>query len=251
MNPDIARRKRTFILVLFAWLLLSTALNTVLNWSSPVSRAILGMSWGLIILWVIIAGGLMYRFRDVIRVVVEKIPLQWQVRFAIFAVTLALLEEAVTTMMTNLAPLFGVSIGEAYITASTNYWDVIFFHSVIIFVGPLIFWSLVLRRYDFSPFAVFLIFGISGTLAETSIGGPLAILGFGQWIFIYGLMIFLPAYTIPPADVRGARPPKWYHYALMVVLPVALIPFFAFIPHIIDPDHPQPTHFAPIEVHAR
>jgi hypothetical protein len=36
---------------------------------------------------------------------------------------LALMEEAITSSMTNLAPLFGVKIGEAYITASTNYFD--------------------------------------------------------------------------------------------------------------------------------
>ena len=37
---------------------------------------------------------------------------------------LALVEEAIATTMTNLAPLFGVRIGEAYITdASGNVWS--------------------------------------------------------------------------------------------------------------------------------
>ena len=36
-----------------------------------------------------------------------------------------LLEEAITTLMTNCAPFLGVSIGQAYITASANYFDVV------------------------------------------------------------------------------------------------------------------------------
>lgn len=54
----------------------------------------------------------------------------WKKKFVVFATVLALIEEAITTTMTNLAPLFGVEIGEAYITASTNYVDVVLFHSV-------------------------------------------------------------------------------------------------------------------------
>ena len=46
-------------------------------------------------------------------------------------ILLAMLEEVVTTSMTNCAPLFGVKIGEAYITASSNYFDVILRHSVV------------------------------------------------------------------------------------------------------------------------
>ena len=33
--------------------------------------------------------------------------------------------------MTNCAPLFGVPFGQAYITASANYFDVVLYHSVV------------------------------------------------------------------------------------------------------------------------
>ncbi len=239
--------KQIFIKLLLGWLLVSTALVTVASLSNPVQRAILGMGWGLIVLWILVCGGLMYRFRDRIRNAVLAVPLPWQAKFAILATGLALIEEAITTTMTNLAPIFGVAVGQAYITASTNYFDVIFFHSVIVFVGPFVFWALALKRYDFSPFAVFLIFGISGIFAETSIAGVQAFLAFGLWIFVYGLMIFIPAYSAPPAEERGARKPKPYHYILMVFLPVLFVPIFAWIPYAVDPGHPQPTHFQPID----
>jgi hypothetical protein len=52
----------------------------------------------------------------------------------LFCTLLALAEEAVTTTMTNLAPLFGVKMGEVAITASANYIEVVTQHSVIVFV---------------------------------------------------------------------------------------------------------------------
>ena len=239
--------KRLFIILLGTWLLLSTSAITLFVLNNPPARAAVAMIWGVIIFWVLICGAVMYRFRKAIQGVVLKIRLQWQIKFVVFATLLALLEEAIATAMTNLAPLFGVKIGEAYITASTNFLDVVFFHSVIAFVGAFVFWALVLKRYDFSPFATFLIFGISGILAEVSFGGLYHFAEFGLWIFVYGLMVFLPAYTIPPATDRGARRPKLYHYVLMIFLPALLVPLFTWIPKVIDPVHPQPTHFLPLQ----
>ena len=239
--------KRIFIIFLGVWLLLSTLVVTFFALGNQMFRAVMGMAWGVIIFWIIICGGLMYRFREPIRNLVLKIFLHWQIKFVLFVTLLALLEEAITTTMTNLAPLFGVKIGEAYITASTNFLDVVFFHSVIVFIGPFIFWALALKRYDFSPFATFLLFGISGVFAEVSFGGLQHFTEFGFWIFVYGLMIFLPAYTIPPAIERGVRQPKFYHYILMVFLPALFIPLFAWIPKVIDQNHPQPTHFLPLQ----
>ncbi len=213
--------------------------------------AVMGMVWGLIILWVIICGGLMYKFRDKIRGVVLRIKLPWQLKFFIFVTLLSMLEEVITTFMTNLAPVFGQKIGQVYITASTNFFDVIFFHSVINFLGAFLFWSLALKRYDFKAFSVFLIFGITGVFAEMSYGGAQHILEFGTWIFVYGLMIFLPAYCIPTAEERGAKKPKFYHYILMVFLPALFTPIFAWIPKVFDPHHPQPTHFGSIKINLK
>lgn len=239
--------KRAFIKFLGAWLLLSTLIVTIFSFGNPASRAIIGMGWGVIVLWIVICGGLMYRFRDPIRRTVLKVPLPWQLTFVLFVTFLALLEETVTTVMTNLAPVFGVKIGEAYIAASTNYFDVVSFHSVITLIGPFVFWALALKRYDFGPFAAFVMFGVSGTLMEVLYGGAAHFFEFGLWIFIYGLMIFLPAYSIPSAEQRGARWAKWYHYVLMVFVPALFTPLFSWIPHVIDPNHPQPVHFPPMK----
>lgn len=64
------------------------------------------------------------------------------------------------------------------------------------------------------------------------------------WIFVYGLMIFLPVYTLPRAEERGALlQPKLYHYILAIFLPLLFMPLFTWIPHVIDPIHPQGAHF--------
>jgi len=44
-------------------------------------------------------------------------------KFILMATVLALIEEATTTTMTNLARLFGVKVVQACITASTNYLE--------------------------------------------------------------------------------------------------------------------------------
>jgi len=159
---------------------------------------------------------------------------------------LALAEEAVTTTMTNLAPVFGVPVGKAYITASANYLDVVCFHSVIVFVPWFVGWAWMLSRWNFHPTMVFLIFGLTGTFAETGFL-PQKLGEIGMWVFVYGLMIYLPAYSLPPR--RGARPPRWWHYPLAVFLPfpfmVLLLPFGLVKPYL----HPDPSsiHFPAIQ----
>jgi hypothetical protein len=62
-----------------------------------------------------------------------------------------------------------------------------------------------------------------------------------MWTFVYGLMVFLPAYTIPAE--RGARPARWWHFPLAVVLPIVFsIPVAAVLGTL----HPIPIHFPPI-----
>lgn len=235
---------RIFIKFLGAWLILTTSAVTLVTWGNPKMRAVLGMGWGLILLWIVLGGTVMYRFRDRIRSVVEPIPIDWRIKFALSATVLALLEEAITTTMTNLAPLFGVRIGEAYITASTNYLDVVALHSVVLFVPLFVGWAVILWRYDFSPFSVFVLFGLTGTAAETNLGmkNPLE---FGLWIFVYGLMVYLPAYCVPRQ--RKALPPRWWMYPLAIVAP---LPFELLVPlpllaGLFFPHHPQ-LHFPPL-----
>ncbi len=187
-------------------------------------KAVLKMAWGLILVWIVLCGSLMYQLRDQISDLVQRIPLPWQVKFPIFCTILALLEEAVTVSMTNLAPIFGAKIGEAYITASANYLHTVIFHSVIVFIPMFLVWTILLQFFDFPPIHVFLLFGLTGSIAEMSIS-PSNILG-GFWFFVYGLMIFLPAYSLP--EDRKARVPKWWVYPLAVVSallsPVLLLP---------------------------
>ena len=207
----------------------------------PNSRAVIMMGAGLILLWVALGGTLMYVFRDRIRRHRAGLRGDWRVKFVLFATLLALLEEAVTVSMTNLAPLFGVPVGAAYITASANYLDVVALHSVVVFIPMFIAWAFLLSRWDFSPAQVFLLFGLTGTLAEVSFGGAGQFAQIAMWTFVYGLMVFLPAYCIPAE--RGARPLRWWHFPLAVVLPIV---FTIPVAVVVGTLHPIPIHFPPI-----
>lgn len=232
-----------FVLLLATWLVIITSLVTMAVWKNPVARAIIGMGWGLIILWIFVGGSVMYLLRDKIRQFTARIRLGWRWQFILFATLLALLEEAITTTMTNLAPLFGVPVGKAFITASTNYIDVVTMHSVVMFVPMFVGWQWMLGRWRFTPFQVFLLFGMTGTLAECSFGWE-HLREFGMWIFVYGLMVWLPAYCVP--EERKARPPSWWLYPLAVIIPIAfelLIPL-RLLGSLYDPHHPN-IHFLP------
>ncbi|MCL5097637.1 MAG: hypothetical protein M1608_08935 [Candidatus Omnitrophica bacterium] len=237
------RAKTWFVFGLGFWLVGSTLVIGLLNLPNKTKRAVVGMGCGLILFWILLGGGLMYRFRDVIRRRVLGLRLSWRLTFILFATVLALIEEAITTTMTNLAPWFGVAVGQAYITASANYLDVVAFHSVVLFLPMFIAWAYLLIRYDFSAFEAFLLFGITGTLAESHRLQDL--LGFGLWIFVYGLMVYLPAYSVPQRPRAVA--PRWWHYPLAVLLPflfLLLIPT-GLVVNWLFPGHPG-IHFPPI-----
>jgi|GEM_PF-1926078 len=93
---------------------LVTIAVTVLVWHNPVELAILGMAWGLIFFWIVVGGILARVYRDNVRHVVVHVPIGWKIKFVLFATVLALVEEAITTTMTNLAPVFGVQVGQAW-----------------------------------------------------------------------------------------------------------------------------------------
>ena len=115
---SISQRLKTgFIILLGLYLSLTWLLIYFVTREDRVSHAIISMGSGLLLLWVALGGSCMVLFRDRIKAFVQSIPLNWQVKFILFGILLAMLEEAITTTMTNLAPLCGVAIGEAYITA--------------------------------------------------------------------------------------------------------------------------------------
>lgn len=90
--------------------------------------------------------------------------------FVAMATLPALLEEAITMGMTGLAPLFGVPVGAASITASANCLDVVCLHSVAVFAPMFAAWAILLHRVD----------------------------------FVYGRMVYLPVDCLPAAR-GGAR----------------------------------------------
>jgi hypothetical protein len=183
-------------------------------------RATLGMVSGLLLIWVVCGGSAMYLLRDRVKALIREAPGDWRLKFVVFCTMLALAEEAVTTLMTNLAPLFGVKMGEVYITASADYFDVVCHHSVIVFIPMFIVWAWLLGRYRISPGWTFVLFGLTGTLAESITFGLQNLLDAGFWAFVYGLMVWLPAYSVPAE--RKARDARWYVYPLAIVAPIFL-----------------------------
>jgi hypothetical protein len=171
--------------------------------------AIMLMAAALGLAWNVVAGAAMFLARNPARRLMSKSRLNKGATFVIFATLLALLEEGMTTTLTNLAPVFGNA--QAFITASHNYLEVVVWHSVIVIAPMFLVWSWLLAKIRFSPASVFLLFGINGVLAELLIGGP-ALLMAPFWIFVYGLMIFLPAYSYSSNEESPS--PRWYHYPL-------------------------------------
>lgn len=89
-------------------------------------------------------------------------------------------------------------------------------------------WAWLLSRYDFRPAEVLLLFGLNGTLAETITFGPQNLIQVGMWVWVYGLMVYLPACTVP--EDRGGGPARWWHWLLAVFLPlVFIIPLAAWL----------------------
>ena len=165
--------------------------------------------------------------------------------FVLGCIALALLEEAVTTSMTRCAPLFGVAVGQAYITASADFFDVVLYHSVVVFVPLFVGWAVLLRVWAFSPFAVLLLFGITGTLCETLSFGAQNLGNAGMWVLVYGLMVWLPAQAVP--EDRGARRPRWWAYPIAVFLPFLFLPALLVLAPWLWLSGGHPTiHFPPI-----
>ena len=119
---------------IYSALLVSFLNLIILNSDKVNDRAIILMADGMIVLWIIVGGALTPMLRRRLVPKLAAIPIDWRVRFVLLCTAMALLEEVITTTMTNLAPLFGTTPEEAHITASTNYFVVVCFHSVAVFI---------------------------------------------------------------------------------------------------------------------
>lgn len=221
-----------------AWATAQVTLFWLLTRGSPRAHAMACMAGGLFLLWCVLGGWLMWRYRDTFAQWVGRWRWRWQVKFVLLCTLFALLEETVTTTMTNLAPLFGVRVGEAYITASTNYLDVVLWHSVVVFVPMFIAWAWTLSRWQFAPKQVMVLFGGTGILAEGLSFGWHNLLGWGMWLLVYGLMVYLPAYAV--REGVGTIPPRGRHYLMAVLLPYL---FAAPVAIVVGWLHPVRIHF--------
>jgi uncharacterized membrane protein YhaH (DUF805 family) len=93
-----------------------------------------------------------------------------------------------------------------------------------------------------------LLFGLTGTLAETLSFGLQNLLQVGMWVFVYGLMVYLPACSVPPR--RNVGRPRRRHWPLAVFLPVIfIVPFLTVVLYrglrkawrLIRPNSPPPS----------
>ncbi len=197
--------------------------------------AVMLMAIALALIWNVIGGTVMFLVRNPARELVAKSRLGRSATFILFATLLALLEEGVTTTLTNLASVFGNA--QAFITASRNYLEVVVWHSVIV-IAPMFFvWSRLLAKFRFRPACVFLLFGVNGVLAEFLTGGGPAFLMAPFWIFIYGLMIFLPAYSYS-TSVETPEP-SWYHYPIAIGACFLASAAVALVVNLLSPNLPH------------
>ena len=248
-NPDLTtlqtsrsqrRWRRLLVGVLVLWQCLLTSLLTLAGLEDPKVFAMACMMWGLNLLWIGLGG---------IASLITAAPVRhWgkatRHRYFWFVggcTVLALVEEAVTTAMTNAAPWFGVALGEVFITASADYLDVVLYHSVVVIVPQFLAWGWILSRWHISAFGAMIVYGLTGFFNEALFSGPNPF-ALAQWILVYGLMVFLPAQLY--AHKPGRRPVRWWMFPLLVLLPIlASLPMVALLLNVIAPGHPS-IHFA-------
>lgn len=225
-----------------AWAMFQVCFFALLSRGSPREHAVALMTSGLFLCRGVLGGVMMYRYRDKFARWTQRWRWHWQVRFTLLCTLFALVEEAIATTMTNLAPVFGVPLGDAYITASTNYLDVVLGHSVVVFVPMFACWAWILSRWRFAPRQVLVLFGLTGVTAEVFSFGLQNLLGWGFWVVVYGLMVYLPTYAV--REEVGTRSPQLRHYVMAVVLPFLVAVPVAGIVYWL---HPVSVHFEPIE----
>jgi hypothetical protein len=192
------------------------------------NRAVIFMGGLLLVVWCLIGGIIQWLVRDRFVGLVRRVPIGWRTKLVLVCIIFALAEEAVTTGLTNIAPLLGGVTDAARITASKNYLEVVCLHSVVVFVPSYVMLAVILSFFDFAPVEVMLLYGLVGWLAELMTFGPQNWGMIGMWVFVYGLMVYLPARTVP-AD-RKVRPVRWWYWPItVVVLLFAGVPFVPLV----------------------
>lgn len=208
--------------------LLPLPLILAANASVPKNRAIILMGTGLFLFWCLAINLTLWHCRDTFRAWFLRWKAPLFLRFFGFSLALLLIEEAITTTMTNLAPVFGSKVGEAYITGSSNYVDVVLWHSVVALFPSILAWSWLIAKRAVHPNTAYLAWGFQGYLAELSYGGPGQLPAIAFWISVYGPMLYLPAYCA--FGLGGTQRPRFRDFLAMAALAIILtIPSAAFV----------------------
>jgi hypothetical protein len=126
--------KRLVVAALVVWQFALTSLLLVAGTENAKLGALAKMAWGINFFWIVGFGLLSLYLRKRVARFGATIHRGLVSVFVGFVISFALIEEGIATAMTNCAPLFGVEMGEVYITASGNDMDVVLFHSVVVFV---------------------------------------------------------------------------------------------------------------------
>lgn len=242
-SPLVVWGKRIFVSVLVVWQLLLSTLLLLAGLEDPLLWALACMMWGVNLLWILTVGFISILARKHVQHYGTNAPRFLRTKFFFACTSLVLIEEAITVAMTNCAPMFGVEFGEMYITASGNYLDVVLFHSVIVFLPQFAAWAWLLHRYSFTPFSTFLLYGLTGWVNETLFAGP-NLLALAQWILVYGLLVYLPAFLF--RGKKDRKRPGCLLFFVALLLPIlASIPMVLLLWFVITPGHPS-IHFDPI-----
>ena len=189
--------------------------------SGPVERSAIVMQWGIFLSWVYIVAPLLGRvglprFKQSL----SKFTLGPKRLFFIFATLFALTEEALAVLWNNVTPSFFGQTAGPVLTASTNYFEVILLHSVVVFLPLFLVWAYLLAHGRYSPREAYLYFGITGILAEYIFNPSiLALLAGGFWILIYGSMVYYPARFVFGKE-EGRFHVTWRRALVAVFLPL-------------------------------
>ena len=157
----------SLVILITTWGVLSTTAVTVFILSKDPDSdhsAMIKITIGLILVWCVLGGLVMYRLRDSFVAWASSIPIGVRTWCILLCIAFAVLEEAVTTGLTKMAPLLGGVTDAALITASENYLEVVLKRSVIASVP--MFLDCLLSRHDFRPVEVTLLYGLNRTLAD-------------------------------------------------------------------------------------
>jgi hypothetical protein len=179
------------------------------------------MEWGIFLSWVYgIAPLLGRKGLPMLKRRLSGYHFGPKVFFFIFAAVFALIEEALAVIWNDFTPpLFGQSVAPL-LTASTNYFEVIVLHSVVVFLPLFLVWAYLLYYGKYSPREAYLYFGLTGVLAEYMFNpSVLALLAGGFWILIYGSMVYHPAQFVFGKG-EGALHVTWKRLVVAVFLPL-------------------------------